>query len=72
MAILANALKETGINLALPVANNIFLAPSVTVFATSCLIAGQPLFSLTPASDGHLSSSSFTPSPSLSGTGQPW
>jgi len=65
-------LKELEANLALPVTKVIFLAPSKTVLATSCLIAGQPLFSLTPASVGHLSSSSLTPSLSVSGTGQPW
>jgi len=60
-------------SLVLPVAKKICFAANST-FALSSTVAffsGQPLLAAVPASDGHLSLSSFTPSPSVSGTGQP-
>src|SRR5690349_19860115 len=43
----------------------------LVIFSLTSLISGQPLFAAVPGTSGHLSSSSFTPSLSLSGIGQP-
>ena len=63
---------EDACNLALPEIKRIFFAAVFTFFFISSGISGQPKFSIVPGIGTHLSSSSFTPSPSVSGIGHPW
>jgi len=72
VTILLSEAFEVVASLALFAPNVIFCAKTPSDLLTSAGMSGQPLLLETPATSGHLSSSSLIPSLSLSDTGQPF